>query len=448
MPKLTDVRVTGLLGEFDHHISFENNWEFVIIFGPNGVGKTKLLELIDAILKTQPRRVARIPFKSARLAFDDHSVLNVTISAESFATATESRDVVFNLQQLAAPGSHWVSRLVIDQSGSSLQRWLERSTTWRPAGNDLWEDQSDGEIIDVIELEARFANQIPGNLTSQVDEPPEDLKSFVESCPSHFIDTQRLLTVPTARRVSGFSSGRARNRATVSAYADDLKRRLANALAVNSRTTQQLDRTFPARLLNTPEDRTITDDTIRRQYSEQNDLRRRLAEISLIGGEPDVPLPQRQLEAWERKVLSTYLEDTDLKLATFESLLAKVTLFQQILNRRFLRKDVRVTVDDGLTIRRDGSGDAIALNSLSSGEQHELILIYDLLFNVEQGTTVLVDEPEISLHVAWQKSFLDDITSIAVLASLRFIVATHSPQIINKWWERATQLGPTEGMLQ
>jgi predicted ATP-binding protein involved in virulence len=55
---------------------------------------------------------------------------------------------------------------------------------------------------------------------------------------------------------------------------------------------------------------------------------------------------------------------------------------------------------------------------------------------------VLIDEPEISLHVGWQKEFLADIIRIANVSSLRFIIATHSPQIINKWWPRAVALHP------
>jgi predicted ATP-dependent endonuclease of OLD family len=70
------------------------------------------------------------------------------------------------------------------------------------------------------------------------------------------------------------------------------------------------------------------------------------------------------------------------------------------------------------------------------------VLAYDLLFNVKPDALVLIDEPEISLHVAWQQQFLNDIARIAEVASLRFIIATHSPQIIHKWWAQAVALGP------
>lgn len=70
-------------------------------------------------------------------------------------------------------------------------------------------------------------------------------------------------------------------------------------------------------------------------------------------------------------------------------------------------------------------------------------MLYDLLFSVAAGSLVLMDEPEIFLHVSWQKLFLDDILRIADSSNLRFIIATHSPTIIGKWWSRTVQLGPS-----
>ncbi len=68
----------------------------------------------------------------------------------------------------------------------------------------------------------------------------------------------------------------------------------------------------------------------------------------------------------------------------------------------------------------------------------------DLLFNVPVGGVVLIDEPEISLHIAWQLAFIPDVKKIAQLAGFTFVVATHSPQIINDEWDRAFRLGPPE----
>ena len=83
------------------------------------------------------------------------------------------------------------------------------------------------------------------------------------------------------------------------------------------------------------------------------------------------------------------------------------------------------------------------LGSLSSGEQHELVLFYELLFKVEPNALVLLDEPEISLHLAWQQQFLGDLVEMVKLSSFDVLVATHSPGIIGKRWDLTVELkGP------
>lgn len=439
MPNLISVQVDGLLGDFDHHIEFPIEWEFVIIYGPNGVGKTKLLELINAVLELEPKRIASIPFDRATLRFTDGWILQVDQGdgsdeeAETRVSLTSDND--------ASLREEWVFTSGAVFSRPHLVEFLA-STTWRQTGLNVWEDQTDGEMLDIEELERRYGPALEGRVGQPVAEPSPALQAFAEEYQTHLIETQRLLYTPDVRLPTMPRRNRNRSRATVAAYAEDLKRRLGRALAANSRTTQQLDRTFPRRILSKAPDLEVSDDLIRQKYEEQNALRARLARISVIGGEPDLPLPQRTLADWERNVLWTYLSDTDDKLRTFDELLSKVTLFQDIVNQRFLRKELTINTEDGLGIVTKPGGRKLAPESLSSGEQHELILIYDLLFNVLPGSLVLIDEPEISLHVAWQKNFLDDINRIASLASLRFIIATHSPQIINKWWERTQQLGP------
>ncbi len=185
----------------------------------------------------------------------------------------------------------------------------------------------------------------------------------------------------------------------------------------------------------------ITDEQIRARYAEQNDKRARLAALALTPVEPDIPLLTRPLQDWERQVLWRHLDDTAQKLATFDALLARVTLLQELTNRRFLRKHIEVNVEDGLRIVAD-NGIRIQPRDLSSGEQHQLIMLYDLLFAVTPGALVLVDEPEISLHVAWQREFLPDMIRVLQVTGARCLVATHSPQIIGKWRNRTVQLGP------
>jgi predicted ATP-binding protein involved in virulence len=77
----------------------------------------------------------------------------------------------------------------------------------------------------------------------------------------------------------------------------------------------------------------------------------------------------------------------------------------------------------------DVRGQQLDSDDLSSGEQHELVMIYELLFKTKADSLLLIDEPEISLHIAWQKHVLPDLKQIITLAPMDVILATHSPQL-------------------
>lgn len=449
MPDLTHVAVVGLLGQFDHEVNFPIAWDFVIVHGPNGVGKTKLLELILATSAGSVPDLLRIPFSTARLDFDDKSSLLVSKNGQMILTDTNADEldeadatITFRLQSPGREPHLWTSGTLSPALSSRLLRYIGEIPYLSRVGTRVWHDQRTRRRLtldEVLQANPRIARL----MDVEHEAPDEILQNFLRTFRVHLIETQRLLSVDRADNRSA-RDGHTQV-STVSDYSDDVVKRLREALAQNSRTSQELDSSFPRRLLsNTPLPLEVTDDVIRERYEQQNALRNRLSEISVLDTTQEVPLPSRNLHTWEQRVLWTYLEDSASKLSTFNVLLDKIQLLRQIVNGRFLHKKIVINQDVGFAFRTSAGHD-IGPEKLSSGEQHELVLIYELLFKVQPGSLVLIDEPEISLHIGWQQRFLDDIAQVAELASLRFVVATHSPQIVHKWWDRAVALAPDEG---
>jgi len=89
-------------------------------------------------------------------------------------------------------------------------------------------------------------------------------------------------------------------------------------------------------------------------------------------------------------------------------------------------------------------GDHLEKAELSSGEQHELVILYQLLFRTKPNSIVLIDEPETSLHLVWQMDFLQDIQRIMDLTPFAVIITTHSPHIIHDRWDLTVELKATE----
>jgi predicted ATPase len=142
-------------------------------------------------------------------------------------------------------------------------------------------------------------------------------------------------------------------------------------------------------------------------------------------------LEKAEYEGENQRAFSIYLEDWEIKIAIYDELLAKIDLFLSIMDAKCLsNKMFTIDAAQGFCFTSSG-GKPLELDCLSSGEQHETILLYELLFNAPPDSLVLIDEPETSMHVAWQIEFLHDIEKIAKLSKLSFIIATHAPDLIN-----------------
>lgn len=441
---LTTAAVRGLVGEFNHTIALEPDWQFAIAYGLNGVGKTKFLELINASMNLDLGRLAVAWFTRLDLLADNGDRL--TVSKVSIAADTDDEPMERVTYQLITEEQgeliEWIAPLEEDLA---LRRRIQRNTPYVPVPGSptLWRDPHDGEIIEYSELRERYSPHFPASRRSVRTSPPDELQAFLARNKTYLIETQRLASIPPPTNRSRVDS-QSSPKWNVEAYAGDLQQRIERSLADNSLASQRLDRSFPRRIIDQQVEDALSEEDIREQYQQQDLHRRRLVDIGLTSAEMDVPLPAKELKEWQRAVLTTYLQDNAQKLATFDDLLLRISLLEELVNARFLRKEIVIDARHGLTVRSLTSGHAIPASGLSTGEQHELVLMYNLLFRVEPGTLVLIDEPEISLHVTWQKSFLADVARVADLRGFSFIVATHSPQIIGKWWSRTVELGPGE----
>lgn len=107
-------------------------------------------------------------------------------------------------------------------------------------------------------------------------------------------------------------------------------------------------------------------------------------------------------------------------IAAFNKTFANTTLLTQLhdLDKNRFNRPVFKNV----------KGDLVTIDQLSDGEKQLYGRVVALMLLEPRNSVILIDEPEISLHPAWQQDIM------AIYASIghnnQFIVATHSPQII------------------
>ena len=118
----------------------------------------------------------------------------------------------------------------------------------------------------------------------------------------------------------------------------------------------------------------------------------------------------------------------------------KLDLYERIVNQKLTFKKMKLSSSNGIEVVSD-EGRNLSLSDLSSGEQEILVLFYKLIFESDVNL-LLIDEPEISLHIGWQKEIMENLKSVVNLnKNIQVIIATHSPQIISHNWDLQIDLG-------
>jgi len=77
----------------------------------------------------------------------------------------------------------------------------------------------------------------------------------------------------------------------------------------------------------------------------------------------------------------------------------------------------------------------------SSG-QLRLLSMMSRLLEMPPHSTILIDEPELSLHIDWQERLISAL--IKSLPDRKFVIATHAPSIISDHMEKVVQIPPSD----
>lgn len=440
--RIRNISIKGLFGTFDHEIPLFLREPITIIHGPNGVGKTSILKLVSGTLQHSTKLLRSVPFARLRLHFEDASILEVepAIALET-ETSAARRHVGPRPRRVINYRLIRDERVEAEYTHTGVKPPIGRLEHFLPVsriGPDVWLDSRTNAAMSYEDLIRVYGSELPEELRS--GEVPPWLAEIQKGTPVHFIETQRLLSVkaPDPRHPASQES-------TVKECSAELARRINEILATSATLSQTLERSFPTRLIAGAGTGTgpLSEVEIRAKLNALDQKRSRLVDAGLLEPSNEPTLPAKRFDETTQRVLGVYITDTEEKLAVFDDMLRRIELIRSIVDSRFLQKTISISRGEGFSAKtRDGR--ALDLSGLSSGEQHELVLLYELLFRARPNTLILIDEPELSLHIAWQQQFLRDLLEITKLARLTALVATHSPQIIHDRWDLTVELlGPT-----
>lgn len=418
------IKVEGLFRIFTHEILFNDN--VTIIMGENGVGKTVTLNLIDAIFNARFDYLMDIEYSNIVVTFMKETwTINRSFSKGRKGIKTDLR--ITTSKKDAKP-----FEINSDMLLPTLPVYVEK------VDDDTWYNSRSHSYYDKEQVYDRYGMESSGK-TFLV---PEWYRRQMDRNKVKMIKTQRLITTSGNRRDNPSIY-------TVKNYSNELMKLMQEEMNNAGQGGAEIDRTFPVRLLKFMKAHiAYSPSELFQDLNELDTYRHKLSSVGLL---PEVDAENadnalvRELDKLDKNMLSVmhlYVKDSREKLKKYDSIYNKVSILSDIINTRFNQKKLFIDSKKGFVfLPSDQSDDEIPVEKLSSGEQNELVLFYELLFKCDTKDLILIDEPEISLHLAWLQAMIGDLQRITQENGASLLIATHSPDFVGDNYELVQNLG-------
>jgi hypothetical protein len=447
--RIKRISVSRLQDTFDYEIEFLGDQGTAILIAPNGYGKTAFLGVITECLQFRLFDAAEYRFDELNVHFEDKTRWLFKTTKYSDEDEPDSRISTREYRMYMRRRERietYIKFTHFDKKGKEkkesglfgldslppplLRRAIESHLPVERVGPNQFLDLQQRDRVSIGVIIDRYRNMLVHD-PEFVREFGDLATSFLQDVGSGlncvFIQTQRLIQFSKPSRSDANSSSK---QDEILRQTDHLASLLQTTYASYAATSQDLDRSFPNRLMTRSENPTKYDlDSLRKELAAIEDKRKALTEAGILvdTAEPLVA-PKDEFIENVADALDIYVEDSKKKLSTFDDIFEKVAVFRDLMAKKLHPKKLTISRERGAQVRR--GEEVIGLEKLSSGEQHEFIMLFRLIFETPKNSLVLIDEPEISLHVSWQLEFMSDLARIQSANAFQCIIATHSPQII------------------
>lgn len=443
--KLVRVEFKKLFGYFDYSIDFHDT--VTILHGLNGCGKTTMLQTINAVFNKKMHTIKSTDLQAVSFFFSTGAILKI-----------ERKKIYLDSEKEKATGITYLAYSIIENEKESVFDSFENTDEYqdiikrflkgyRPfpflerINESTWYDRKHGTKLNMEEVISEYGATIFRRYSREYleDDIPQPVQDILSSMDVRLIAADRLTVAERVERQYGEDNIKIERR--VNLIAKDLSQKIRDTIQQYAQLSQAKDRTFPLRAIkqNSP----LTVDEIKSKMVELESKRREFIDTGILEEEQDDIGIHDLVDAItesNRQNLSLYAIDTEEKLNALSSLSSSINLFRNIIDKNFNNKRIVFNKDYGFRFVTTYSNSTILPQSLSSGEQHELVMFYDLIFNASENTLILIDEPELSLHIKWQLDYVDELLQIISATKFSAVLATHSPQIIHDKWDLTVSL--------
>lgn len=446
--------IRGLHGYKDVSIDFQN--KATIVVAENGSGKTTILSALNALLTRRLRRLGSVEFESMELVFSNAEVVRVEKKMVSQSKG-RGEDLAERLAAEAGVSSEDIINYVIESYSSATRSDVRMHPMVRKLHLSL-SSPFDAVLEKLDAIQEGLRSEEP-----ELTGIKEEIKDRLGETRVLFLPTYRRVELPLARppsrgredlggrrygrrlsggldaRFSGMNFGLSDVEYRLGELADEVERRSnleyrgVSARMINQLLQQQISRSeaeqFPLPDIDSLEmffsrverrSAIANIESLRRFYeSEDSGSEQRIFLRYFLGQLSQVIEQTRAIEALLRRFVDAC--NQYLKASSDEKTLA------------YVPESMKVEV------RNLWTGTEVEMDSLSSGEKQIISLLAELYLDPARKI-ILIDEPEISLSLDWQRKVLLDVQEAESVE--QFLAITHSPFVFDN------ELGPFAGPLR
>lgn len=430
--KIKQLIISKLHGHIDYDIKF--NEDVTFLYGDNGCGKTTILNILTSIITGKKYELAQYQFEIISIEYEsanekkrknikvgksnDFDTLTlyynnneVDIETQKVRIINRQPEDAYDIERMYFNEYSILSEvknefnyiyLPLNRNGNvNSEMDLSFSRRMRRAHN-VAPYYSDVTLIDVSVLVKDAYNRINFKL-SKINEnfSEELLKSFLDV--ENISNSHQLLSYARTLNLQDISKIK-------SEYTDVLKTIKKWDLNTERKITEFFD--------------SLLNDISKNQNSFTIEILFKLSELIKITNVIEKAGTIEQTKIKVSQPISNFLKTVN-----------------KFINAKTTKKEIFID-NDGQIYLKTPHKKRIDLQQLSSGEKQIVTFFAYLIFGLQdtkQGVFI-VDEPELSLHLQWQRQFVD--TILELNPDIQFIFATHAPEIIGRHRNKAFKLIP------
>lgn len=454
---INSITVDALFGRFNYKIPLVFPLciqpGLVIITAPNGYGKSTILKLLNDVAHGDYLNVSRTNFGRFEIETSESILLVVEriievddkpISRPRHFIPCKLRFSLVDLESSATLKGPWEAsvRSILDEededdrlSARHPLSMVERKLPFlRRVGPAEWRDMRDGNILSRLEVMRLIEGRALGGRGLE-EEEPDWLTEFREQLKILYISANRLRVESDPRAPSRY-----RNSDMVEVWAERIREQIRDVIRRYAERGRRLEQDFPSKIISALRSKKeVSQDDVAGLVEDVRLKEHRYQTLGLVSEGQTVAIDKNLSDKSALVVLKAYLEDIKSKFEALDDTAERLEIFVETINSMLLFKNLRLSADSGFQIISDENNN-IPLGSLSSGEQHLVVLLGELVFGSTGGATILLDEPEISFHPEWQERFPKVLTRIIQINDCAIVMATHSPTLIQDSWDSVVEL--------